>query len=113
MAKHRERSCRITKSGSEAAERDPPVTVHRRFEARLTLRTECADAEARALRLKAVRAWFQQQFVGCDLGNVTVQTVREIKPAKRRRAASAWRLSPIDPPMGSAEREARAIPRKK
>jgi hypothetical protein len=76
------RQCRITKGGSEPEAGTPPVTVHRRFKAGLTLRTECADAEARALRLKEVRAWFKQQFVGCDLGNVTVQVVREIKPVK-------------------------------
>lgn len=56
-----------------------PVTVHRVFEARLRLRTECRDEEARALTLKEVRAWFAQQFVGCDLGNVRIVGLKEFK----------------------------------
>jgi hypothetical protein len=56
-----------------------PVTLHRSFDILLRLRTECSDGEARALTVRKVKDWVALQFVGFDLGNVTVQKVHEIK----------------------------------
>lgn len=62
---------------SKRDDTDVPVTLHRAFDILLRLRTECSDAEARALTARKVKDWVALQFVGADLGNVAVQHVHE------------------------------------